>query len=42
MKLEYSRQIFRKMLNQNFMEIRPLGAGTFHANGRADRHTWRS
>jgi hypothetical protein len=39
MKLEFSRQIFQKILNQNFMKIRPVGAGMFHADGRTDRQT---
>ena len=36
MKLEFSRQIFKKDKIQNFLKIRPVGAGLFHADGQAD------
>jgi len=46
MKLEFSRQIFEKYSNFNFMKIRPVGAELFHADWRidrcTDRQTWRS
>jgi len=36
MKLEYSRQIFEKSLNINFMKMLPVGAELLHADGRTD------
>ena len=39
MKLESSRQFYRKLLVSNFMEIQPVGAELFHADGRTDRRT---
>jgi len=36
MKLEFSRQIFEKILN--FMKIRQVIAELFHADTRIDRH----
>jgi hypothetical protein len=39
MKLEFSRQIFKKILRtSNFMEIRHVGAEFSHADRRTDRH----
>jgi len=38
MKLEHSRQNFEKYSSTNFVKIRPVGAGLFHAGGRTDRH----
>ena len=35
---EFSRQIFEKFQVPNFMKIRPLGAKSFHADGRTDGH----
>jgi len=35
MKLEFSRQIFRKITQiSNFIKIRPVGEDMFHKNGR--------
>jgi hypothetical protein len=41
MKLEFSRQIFERKNAQisNFMKIRLVGAGLFHANGQTDERT---
>jgi hypothetical protein len=39
MKLEFSRQIFEKYSNKNFMNIRPLWAELYHVDGRTDRQT---
>ena len=40
MKLEYCRQIFEKNFQvPNFMEICPVGAELFHADGRTDTQT---
>ena len=36
MKLEFSRQVFEKRSNSNFMKIRPLGAELFNASGKAE------
>ena len=36
MKIEFSRQIFGKSAQSNFMKICPVGAELFHANGRTD------
>jgi hypothetical protein len=36
MQLEFSRQIFEKILKSNSMKIRPLGAKLFHADGETD------
>jgi hypothetical protein len=36
MKLEFSRQIFKKSQTSNFIKIRPVGAELFHADRRAD------
>jgi len=39
MKLEFSRQIFRKILKyQIVMKIRPVGAELFRADGQTDRY----
>ena len=38
LKLEFSRQTFRKKVISNFMKIRSVGA-EFYANGRTDRQT---
>jgi hypothetical protein len=38
MKLEFSRQIFEKYSNMKFQKTRPVGAESFHADGRTDRH----
>jgi hypothetical protein len=38
MKLEFSRQIFEKPQISNFMDIHPMGAEFFHANGNTDRN----
>jgi len=40
MKLEFSQQIFEKY-NSNFMKIRPLKAGLFHADKQTDGQTAR-
>ena len=38
MKLEFSSQFFEKLLEiSNLLEIRPVGAELFHADGRTDR-----
>jgi hypothetical protein len=43
MKLEFSRQFFcRKILKQNLMKIRPVGAELLHVDRRTDGQTWRS
>ena len=39
MKLEFSRQIFKKAQISNLIKIRPVGAELFHAGGRTDRRT---
>jgi len=39
MKLEFSRQTFENYQISNIMKIRPLGAGFFRSDGRADRQT---
>ena len=36
MELEFSRRIFEKYSNINFMKIRSKGAELFHANGPTD------
>jgi len=36
MKHEFSLQIFKKIQKSNFMEIRPVGAELFRADGRTD------
>ena len=36
MKLEFSPQIFEKILVSNFMKMRPVGAELLHADGRQD------
>ena len=38
MKLEFSRQVFERKKNSNFMKIRPVGAKFLHVDGRMDRH----
>jgi hypothetical protein len=37
MKSEFSRQIFEKFSNINFMKIRSVGAQLFHVDGQADK-----
>jgi len=37
-KLEFSRQIFKKILISNFTKIRPAGAELLHADGQTDKH----
>ena len=41
MKHEYSRQIFEKYSNINFMKIRPVRAALCHADKLTDGQTWR-
>ena len=42
MKIDFSLQIFENIRIPNFMKIRPVAAGLFHADGRTkgqrDRH----
>jgi len=38
MEHEFSRQIFGKFQVPNLMKIRPLGAKSFHTDGRAEGH----
>jgi len=37
MKLEYSRQVFEKYSNINFMELSSLGARLFYVDRRTDK-----
>ena len=39
MKIVFSRQLFKKVLDTKFYQIRPMRAELFHADGRADRQT---
>jgi hypothetical protein len=36
MELDFCRQVFEKSQIQNFINIRPVGAELFHADGRTD------
>jgi hypothetical protein len=39
MKLEFSQQLFENTQIANFIEIRPVGAELFHADGGTDGQT---
>jgi hypothetical protein len=39
MKLEFSQQLFENTQISNFIEIRPVGAELFHADGGTDGRT---
>ena len=42
MKLVFSRQIFEKLKISSFIEMRPVGAGLYHADGQTDRQVARN